>query len=330
MPNCTQAVIRMARTLAVGAGLALAALPAGAAGAYPDKPIHVIVPYAPGGAVDIVTRLVTQKMAETLDANIIVENKPGAATNIGMDYVARQPADGYTLLTVSPSLACNGALFSNLAYDPAKAFAPVGSIGYAPLVIVVPESAPYKTLGDLIADGRAHPDKLTFGTAGNGSSGHLAGELLKTEGHFQATHVPYKGGAPAITDLLGERLSFMPINPLEVIAHLKSGKLRALAVLDDKPAALLPGVPTVAQQGVPGALASVWWGLVGPAGLPKPVVDKLNSALRSALADPNVQARMAGLGATLTPGSPADFGGFIAAETTKWTKVIKTVGIKAE
>ncbi|HEY0295624.1 MAG TPA: tripartite tricarboxylate transporter substrate binding protein [Bordetella sp.] len=324
-------LFRMARSSLLGAGLALvAALPAHADDAYPNKPIHIVVPYTPGGAVDIVTRLVTPKMGEILKQSIIVDNRPGAATNIGMDYVTRQPADGYTLLTASPSLSSNGALFTNLHFDPAKAFAPVGEIGYAPLVVVVPAASPYKTLKDLMDDGRAHPEKLSFGTAGNGSSGHLAGELLKAEGKFNATHIPYKGGSPAITDLLGGRLAFMPINPLEVISHLKSGSLRALAVLDAKPAALLPDVPTAAQQGVPGAQAAVWWGLEGPAGMPQAVVDKLNAALQAALADPMVQSRMADLGATLTPGSAADFGTFVANETVKWTKVIKAADIKAD
>ena len=331
MRQYAHALAKLARNAAIGAGLALASsMAAHAADAFPDKPIHIVVPYAPGGALDIVTRLVSVKMGDVLHESIIVDNKPGAATNIGMDYVARQPADGYTLLTASPSLTVNGALFSHLTFDPAKAFTPVGEIGYAPQVIVVPENSPYKTLKDLIDDAKANPGKLSFGTPGIGSSGHLATALLESEGKFQATHIPYKGGAPAITDLLGGRLAFMTINPLEVMPHLKAGKLRALVVMDAKPAPLLPGVPTIVQAGLPGAQVAVWWGFIGPAGMPKPVVDKLNGALQAALADPTIQARLAELGAVLAPGTPDDLGKFIQAETVKWTKVINDAGIKAD
>ncbi|WP_260986225.1 tripartite tricarboxylate transporter substrate binding protein [Bordetella genomosp. 13] len=318
---------------ACGLAFALALAGAGAAHAaqpFPDKPIRVVVPYSPGGGVDIVTRLVTQKMAENLGQPVIVDNRPGAATNIGMEAVARAQPDGYTLLTASNTLAANGALFSRLPFDPAKDFAPVGAIGYASLVVVVPSDSSYKRLRDLVAYGQANPTKLTYASAGNGSSGHLASELLKTEGKFQALHVPYKGGSPAVTDLLGGRIGFMSINPLEVVPHIQSGKLRALAMLDDKRSPLLPDVPTAADQGLPGAQASVWWGLIGPAGMPAPVVERLNQALQKALADAAVRQRMAEMGAELTPGSAADFGKFVQAETVKWDRVIKQAGVRAD
>lgn len=308
-----------------------AALPAAhAADGFPAKPIRIVVPYAAGGGVDIVTRLVTQKMSEALKQTIIVDNRPGAATNIGMENVARSQPNGYTLLTASNTLASNGALFSKLAFDPAKDFAPVGAIGYAPLVVVVRADSPYRSLQDLAKDAQAHPDRLTYASAGNGSSGHLASEILKSEGHFKALHIPYKGGSPAITDLLGGRITFMSINPLEVVPHVQSGKLRALAVLNPHPTALMPDLPTAASQNLPGANATVWWGLVGPAGMPAPVVAKLNQALQAALADPGVEKRMAEMGATVTPGSAQDFGAFVASETMKWTKVIKEAGIRAD
>lgn len=314
---------------AIGLTVTLSCVPAQAAD-FPDKPIRIVVPYAAGGGVDIVTRLVSQKMGETLGQTIIVDNRPGAATNIGMAAVAQAEPDGYTLLTASNTLASNAALFSNLTFDPAKDFAPIGSVGYAPLVVVVPEASPNKTLKDLIAYGKANPDKLTYASAGSGSSGHLASELLKAEGGFSALHVPYKGGAPAITDLLGQRIDFMSINPLEVISHIQSGKMRALAVLDTKPTALLPKLPTTASLGLPDAVATVWWGLIGPKGMPEPVIQKLNAALQSALNDPAVQKRLADLGATPTPGSAQAFGTFVKDETAKWTKVIKQAGIKAD
>jgi tripartite-type tricarboxylate transporter receptor subunit TctC len=320
-------IARGARPLAA-ALVALSALvswmpDASAQAAFPTKPIRVIVPYAAGGAVDIVTRVVTQKMAETLKQSIIVDNRPGASTNIGSELAARAEPDGTTLLTASNTLAVNGALFPKLNYDPARDLVPVGAIGYAALVVVVPQDSPFKSMQDLIAFGKANPDKLSYASAGNGSSGHLASELLKQEAGFNALHVPYKGGAPAITDLLGGRISFMSINPVEVIGHIHSGKLRAIAVLDPNPAALLPGVPNVSTLHLPGSAASVWWGLVGPRGMPADTVARLNDSLRVALADPGVRKRLTELGATVTPGSAADFGNFVAAETVKWTRVVK-------
>ncbi|MCD0499699.1 tripartite tricarboxylate transporter substrate binding protein [Achromobacter sp. MY14] len=320
---------RFGVTLGLVAGL-VAPLGAYAADTYPDKPIRIVVPYAAGGGVDIVTRLITQKMSEELKQPVIVDNRPGAATNIGMEHVARAEPDGYTLLTASNTLASNAALFPKLNFNPAKDFAPIGAIGFAPLVVVVRSDASAKTLKDLVAQGRANPDKLTYGSAGNGSSGHLGSELLKSEGGFKALHIPYKGGSPAVTDLLGGRLSFMSINPLEVASHVKAGKLRALAVLNPHPAKLLPDVPTAASQGLSGADATVWWGLVGPAGMPEPVVNRLNKALQAALADPAFQQRMSEIGAEVTPGSAADFGRFVADESVKWTKVIRAAGISAD
>lgn len=319
------------KNLAAAILVTFALLPAAQAqGPFPAKPIRVVVPYAAGGGVDIVTRVVTQKMAEILKQTIIVDNRPGAATNIGMDYVAHADPDGYTLLTASNTLASNGALFPKLTFDPARDLAPVGAIGSAPLVVVVHQSSPFKTLPELIAYAKANPDKLSYASAGNGSSGHLASELLKDEAGFNALHVPYKGGAPAITDLLGGRISFMSINPLEVIAHIQSGKLRALAVLDNKPTALLPDVPTASSLRLPGSAASVWWGLVGPKGMSAEVVAKLNESLRGALVDAAVKKRLGELGASITPGSAAEFGHFVKAETIKWTKVIKTAKIEAD
>jgi tripartite-type tricarboxylate transporter receptor subunit TctC len=317
----------------MGLAIALAAVTMSAAHAqdpFPNKPIRIIVPYAPGGAVDIVTRLVGQKMGERLKQTVIVDNRPGAGTNIGMSAAAKSEPDGYTLLTASNTLASNGALYKNMNFDPAHDLIPVGSIGYAPLVVVVPQASPFKTLPELIAFGKANPDKLSYASAGNGSSGHLASELLKDEGKFEALHVPYKGGAPAINDLLGNRISFMSINPLEVISHIQAGKLRAIAVMDKQPTPLLPSVPTVNSLHLPGSSATVWWGMVGPKGMPPEVVAKLNDALRQTLADPAVIKRMAELGAVVTPSSAAEFGKFVVAETVKWTKVIKTANIQPD
>jgi tripartite-type tricarboxylate transporter receptor subunit TctC len=308
---------------------ACSAMTAHAAEPFPDKPIHIVVPYTPGGAVDIVTRLVAQKMGDTLKQTIIVDNKPGASSNLGMEYVTRQPADGYSLVTVSISLASNATLFAHLNFN-IHDLVPVGRIGGVPLVVVVPKASSYHTLGELIKSAQEHPGKLSFGSAGTGSSSHLAGELMKSVMKFDALHVPYKGGAQAVTDLLGGRIDFMPDNPLEVLAQIRAGNLRALAVLDDRSSAILPGVPTVKSLGYPDAAATVWWGLSTRKGTPAAVIAKLNSALNQALADSTVQARLKDLGASAEPGTPQAFGKFVAAETTKWSHVISTAHIAAE
>jgi len=295
-----------------------------------DDVLKIVVPYSAGGGVDVVTRTLTPTMSEALGETIIVDNRPGASTNIGTEMVVRSDADGKTLLTASNTLASNGALFSKLSFDPATDLVPIGRIGYASLVVVVNADSPYKTLADLIADGKAHPEKLSYGSAGNGSSGHLASELLKVDGGFQALHIPYKGGAAAVNDLLGNRLSFMSINPVEVVAHVQAGKLRALAVMDDKPSSLLPEVPTIVSLGLPDSTATVWWGLVGPKGIPADKVKTLNAALQKALADPEAVKHLADRGVTVVPGSAEDFGTFVTAERTKWTRVIKAADIHAD
>ncbi|TMH67457.1 MAG: tripartite tricarboxylate transporter substrate binding protein [Betaproteobacteria bacterium] len=297
---------------------------------YPNRPIKIIVPYAAGGAVDIVARTVGQPLAEALKQPVIVDNRPGASANIGMEIAAKAAPDGYTLLMASNGIATNMALFPNLTFDGRRDFAPIAKIGYAPLVIVVPTSSPAKSLKDLITMAKAEPGKLTYASAGNGSSGHLAGELLKSTATIDVLHVPYKGGAPAITDLLGERITFMPINPVEVIAHIRAGKLRALAVASGKRVPLLPGVPTVAEAGLPGYEASVWWGLVAPMKTPPDIVRQLNAETDKALANPAIANKLAELGVVVTPGAPDEFGAFITSQTGLWSGVIKSGGIKPD
>ncbi len=314
-----------------GVALGAAVIPVTAqAQAYPNRPIKIVVPYAAGGAVDIVARIVGQVLAEQLRQPVIVDNRPGASANIGMEAVAKAPADGYTLLMASNGLTTNMSLFPDLAFDGRRDFAPIARIGYAPLVIVVPASSPAKSLKDLIAMAKAKPGELAYGTAGNGSSGHLAGESLKSLAGIDVLHVPYKGGAPAVTDLLGERLSFMPINPLEVISFIQAGRLRVLAVGSDKRVPLLPDAPTVAEAGVPGFEATVWWGLVAPARTPMDIVMKLNLETNKALHDPAIVKKLADLGVVTTPGSPDDFAQFIAKQTELWSTVIKKAGIRPD
>lgn len=298
--------------------------------AWPAKPIHIVVPYAAGGAVDTIARLTGQKLALRLGQTVIIDNKPGGSANIGMDAVAKAPADGYTLLMTANALATNSSLFSSLTFDPQKDFTPVGQIGHAPLVVVVPASSTAKTFKELLAQAKASPGKLTYASAGNGSSGHLAGEALKQAAHIDVLHVPYKGGAPALNDLLGERISFMPLNPVEVISHVRSHKLRALAVASPKRLALLPDVPTVAESGLADFEASVWWGLMVPAATPPSIVNRLNAELQKVLAEPALQERLAELGVVVKPGTAAQFADFIRAETGRWGRVIKAANIKPD
>ena len=297
---------------------------------YPDRPIKIVVPYAAGGAVDIVARTIGQPLAEVLKQPVIVDNRPGASANIGMELVAKATPDGYTLLMASNGIATNMALFPNLAFDGRRDFASIAKIGYAPLVIVVPASSSAKSLKDLIAMAKAEPGKLTYASAGNGSSGHLAGELLKSTAKIDVLHIPYKGGAPAITDLLGERISFMPINPVEVIAHIRAGRLRALAVASDRRLPLLPDVPTVAEAGLASYEASVWWGMVAPAKISPDIVRQLNTETNKALANSSIANKLAGLGVIVTPGTPDDFAAFIKSQTELWLGVVKSAGIKPD
>lgn len=297
---------------------------------YPAKPIRIIVPFAAGGAVDVVARVVGQRMSEQMGNPVIVEDKPGASANLGAEYVAKSAPDGYTLLLGANGLATNMTLFHHLGFDTEKDFAPIARVGYAPLVLVVEASSPIKSLKDLIAMAKAQPGALSYGSAGNGGAAHLASELLKHTAKIDVLHVPYKGGAPAMTDLMGGRISFMLNNPVEVLANIKSGRLRALAVASAKRIPMLPDVPTFAEAGLPGYTASVWWGLVAPVKTPKDIVTKLSSEAIKALDDPGVKEKLARLGAVVDPAGPEEFGRFLKEEIDKWAGVIKTAGIHAD
>ena len=323
---------RWLHVLPLAASFLMAALTPNAvlAQAYPGKAIRIIVPFAPGGAVDTVARVVGHKLAEQLGQPVVVENRPGASANLGAELVAKSAPDGYTLLMAANGLATNITLFPNLAFHGIRDFAPVARIGYAPLVVVVHPSSPAKSLKELIALAKASPGKLTYASAGNGSSGHLAGELLKISAKMDVLHVPYKGGAPAIADLLGERISFMPINPIEVLSHIKSQRLRVLAVGSDRRVAFLPDVPTINEAGVPGFEATVWWGLVAPAKTPGEIVARLNSETLKALTDAAVKEKLTELGVVITPGTPEQFADFIRAEDARWSAVIKASGIRPD
>jgi tripartite-type tricarboxylate transporter receptor subunit TctC len=297
---------------------------------YPSKPIKIVVPFAAGGAVDVVARVVGQRVSEQVNQPVIVDNKPGGHANIGADFVAKAPPDGYTLLLGANGLASNMTLHKNLPFDTLRDFAPVAGVGYAPLVFVVPTGSPSKTLQEFIAMARAKPGAFTYGTAAAGGSGHLATELLKSEARFDALHVPYKGGAPALTDLMGDRISFMLINPLEAAPHVKSGRLRALAVSSSKRLAMLPDVPTFKEAGIAGFEATVWWGFVVPAKTSKEIVTRLQSEILKALENDGVRDKLVSLGAVVEPMDSAQFGNFLAREIDKWARVIKSAKITEE
>ncbi|HTT11211.1 MAG TPA: tripartite tricarboxylate transporter substrate binding protein [Burkholderiaceae bacterium] len=321
-----RSVPKIAQTAAVAFAAALF-LPPAHAQPYPSKPIRIVVPFAAGGAVDIVARVVGQRLAEQAGQPVVVENKPGGNANIGADFVARAPPDGYTLLLGANGLAANMTLHKNLPFDTLRDFAPVAGVGYAPLVLVVPATSPAKTLQDFIALARAQRGAMTYGTSGAGSSGHLATELLKAQARFEALHVPYKGGAPALADLVGDRISFMLINPLEAAPHVKSGRLRALAVSGARRLAMLADVPTFNEAGLADFEATVWWGFVAPAKTQRELVTRLQNEILAALKDDGVRDRLVSLGAVVEPMDSAEFGRFLAKEIEKWGRVIKAAGI---
>jgi tripartite-type tricarboxylate transporter receptor subunit TctC len=297
---------------------------------FPDKPIHLVVPLAAGGAVDNVARVLGQKLSAQIGQPVIVDNKPGANGNIGAEFVAKSAPDGYTILMAIPAVTTNQSLYAKMPYDTFKDFVPVTRLGGAPLILVVGANSPYKTIGDLLAALRANPGKFSFGSSGNGSSQHLAGELFKASAKVDALHVPYKGGAPAVTDLIGGQLTFMLTNPLEVQAQIKSGLLKPLAVGGAKRVDWLPGVPTVAESGLPGYEALTWWGTLVPAGTPPAVVSNLTQEITTAMNSAEVRDRLKLLGAEVSTQSSADFGAFLHAETDKWARIIKAANIKVD
>jgi tripartite-type tricarboxylate transporter receptor subunit TctC len=315
--------------LAAGA----AALPAVSriawAQAYPSRPVRLIVGFAPGGTTDITARLIGQWLSERLGQQFLIENRTGAATNIATEAVVRAPADGYTLLLVTASNAINATLYDKLGFNFIRDIAPVAGIIRYPLVMQVNPSFPAKTVPEFISHAKSNPGKVSYGSGGIGTSIHVASELFKMMAGIEMIHVPYRGGAPAMTDLMGGQIQVV-FNPLpESMEHIKAGKLRPLAVTGATRSEALPDVPTVGDF-VPGFEASALQGIGAPKDTPTEIVEKLNKEINAGLADSKLKARFADLGATVFVGSPADFGKFIADETEKWAKVIKFAGAKAE
>ena len=296
---------------------------------YPTRPVRWIVTYTPGGGTDITARIMAQWLSERLGQQFIIENKPGAGNNIGTEAAIHSAPDGYTLLLVNPANAINATLYPKLSFNFIRDIAPVAGIMRVPNVMEVNPSVPAKTVAEFIAYAKANPGKINWATSGNGTSVHLSGELFKMMTGVEMTNIPYKGSAPALTDLIAGTVQVIFDNMPPSLPHIRAGKLRALAVTTATRSEALPEVPTVAET-VPGYEASAFYGMSAPKGTPPEIIDKLNQEINAALADPKVKARLAELGGMLTPGSPADFGKLVAAETDKWAKVIKEGGVSLE
>jgi len=315
--------------LAAGA----AALPAvsrnARAQAYPSRPVRIIVPFAAGGGTDITARLIGQWLSDRLGQQFVIENRPGAGTNIGTEVAAKAPADGYSLLMLGTSNAVNPSLYDKLNFNVIRDFAPVGGVIRAPFVLDVNLSMPVKTVPEFIAYAKANPGRINMASAGNGAASHMTGELFKMMAGVNMQHVPYRGGGPALLDLIAGQVQVYFAGMPETIEYIRAGTVRPLAVTSATRAEALPDLPTVAEF-VPGYESNVWFGVAAPRNTPAEIVDRLNKEINAGLADPKLKARFADLGSTVFPGSPADFGKLIAAETEKWAKVVKFAGIKSD
>ena len=318
---------------AAAATMALCALAPLAAGAqtWPTKPVKFIVPFPPGGSVDPLARVLSVRLADALGQPFIVENKTGASGSIGTAFVAKSAPDGYTYVVVFDTHAVNPALIPDLPFDTLKDLAPVMLVGTAPMAIVTSPEKPYKNFGDVVAAAKARPEALSIGSVGNGSLGHLAMIVVQQQGGFKVTHVPYKGGGPMMADVMGKQIDLGIASTAALSANVKGGKLRALAVTGDKRTQVMRDVPTLAEQGLSGFSAYAWWGLLAPAGTPKPIIDKLNAELVKILNKPDVHKQLTEtLGMDLAASSPEQLQKFVAGEMDRWGKVVKSNNVRAD
>ena len=318
------------RTLLLAA--ALAALPMAAfAQGYPSKPIRFVVPYPPGGPLDTIARLLGQKVSEGVKQPVIVENKPGAGGNIGADFVAKSLADGHTILMGAVAThAINPTLYAKIPYDPVRDFAPITQVASTPNVLVVNPSLPVSSVAELITHAKANPGKLNFGSGSTGSAGHLAGELFNSLAGVQMTHIPYKGAAPAMQDLIGGQIHLMFDNLASSLTQVRAGRVKALAVTTAKRSSLAPELPTVAESGLAGFDISTWFGIFAPAGTPREAITRLHTEFTRALAAPDVREKMLNMGAEPVGNSPAEFAAFIRVEAEKYARVIKASGARVD
>ena len=301
-----------------------------AQGQYPSRPIRLIVPFPPGGSNDIVARMVATQLGERLGQQVVIDNRGGAGGVLGTDLAAKSPPDGYTLLLISVAYAFGPALYKNLPYDAERAFAPVGILGSGAAALTVHPSLPVNSVQELIALAKAKPGALNYASAGVGSLQHLACALFMIQAGIDVVHVPYKGGGPAMADVIAGQAQIVMPSLIQVVPHIKSGRLRVLGTSGTRRSAVLPDVPTIAESGVPGYEAHNWWGLLAPAGTPAPVIEKLHRDLTRVLSSRETEKRFETEGAEVVRMTPAEFGGFISAELVKWSRVAREVGIKAE
>ncbi len=322
---------RLVRVLLVAAMALPAVANAQAATAYPSKPIRLVVPFPAGGSLDVVARAIGQKLTEAWGQPVVIDNRPGAGGNIGADLVAKSAPDGYTILEGALSThAVNVSLYAKMPYDPVKDFAPITLVAVTPNVLVLNTSFPVNTVPELLAYARTNPGKLSFGSGSNGSAGHLAGELFKTEAGVDMVHIPYKGGAPALQALLAGDTQLMFDNLANSAAQIKAGKLKALAVTTAKRSALMPELPTLSETGLPGFDIYTWWGFMAPAGTPKAIVAKLNTEVKRILASPEMKAFFAQQGAEPAADTPEEFAALIKSEIDKYARIVKQSGAKVD
>ncbi len=309
-----------------------AALPvlATAQGTYPDRAVRFVVPYPPGGGTDVIARIVQGRFQQVLGQSIVIDNRGGAAGALGTDIVAKSPADGYTVLFTLSSHTINPAILPRLAFDTQKDFEPVGMVASLPQILVAHPAVPANTVADLVALAKARPGSLSFASVGNGSPGHLAGELMKLKTGVEMTHVPYRGGGPAVSDVMGGQVPLLWVSIPAAAQHVKAGKLKALAVSTLKRSAAFPDVPTMVEAGVPDFEVDSWYAMFVPARTPRPVIERLNKALNEVVADPAIKTQLLAQGAEGVGGTAESLGQVVAAELPKWAKLAKDAQIKAE
>jgi len=318
-----------AAALCAAAMLGLGAAPAALAQAYPAKTLKILVGFAPGGAMDIVARTVGQKMAPSLGQAVVIENKPGAASNIAIRQLIESPPDGYTVMLVANGLTANPLLYTQQPFDPNADVTPISLVARLPVVIAANPKSEVASLAKLVEISKSKPGSLNYGSPGNGSTPHLAVELFARGAGIQLSHVPYKGGKPAIADVLGGQLPLVAVNAVEVQPLWKDGKLKVLAALSAQRVATMPDVPTIAESGYPGFEANVWHAFIAPKGTPPAIVEKLRAEIHKALADPEVKERLANLGAEVAPSTAQELAALVRAEHERYAKLVREAGIKA-
>lgn len=329
MRQWSRAISLLARTVSVAVLASVTAAPAAMAQAYPERPVKIVSPWPPGGSNDTISRLLAGRLAPALGQPVVVENRPGATGTLGVGQVARAPADGYTIVMgSSPTHATAPSIYPSLPYNPVSDFAPITLIGTTPNVLVVHPSIPAKSVAELIALAKQKPGALTFASAGNGSSQHLSGELFAVMSGVRLTHVPYKGAAPAIADMLAGHVNMGFHNMVDVLPHIKAGTLRAIGVTSPQRSKTIPDVPAIAESGIPGYAAEVWFGLFAPANTPRPVVQRLHQEITKALGDSEVRAKLDSFGAAVSGMGPEPFAAYLKEEVNKWSDIVRRAGVK--